>query len=691
MEGQSPIRLPPCIGLNARFPSVATTEDLLDSHERPNRMLESFETLSRINVRMPIGWIRSRSQQFPTDKEDEDRCHQIYQAFDETFRNTYVKTEDLLFTNDEVLDACWDAFQRGRDPARGTKDKTISGVALERNPASMSHASALKLKKYQLQDIASAIQIESNLCSSLLSHDMGMGKTVQSIAQAERRKELNLSSTPNQATLQRPRTTLVVVPAGLIGQWFSDLSKNVTGKIFDYSLQPQKNYQPSELAEFDYIVCSYDRLSMEFRAATQMAIHQELRRDGKQYEVIEPSDMQILKGAKAIKIPVRGTLPSGPLYHVFFERVIIDESHRGRGNGGIAKSLYALQRKYTSLLTATPQQNSYMDWFFQLKMARLEPFCHDEDWFRQYFVNEATKKEWAPLEKNRVRILAIMLRGFMLRRKTDSLFEGQPVVPRINFKDHEPIRVIPETLTGTKYPHHVSLGGKSEQCCQEATKHLWSLWKKKKGQHDNPVFERQHDELQKVETDEDLIMLEKILRARQAAVHPLILMNMPIELPSEHLSKTTLKTLEDRAWRDLMEQGDNYRSSTMDAALDLIEQHMRNPKGGVLVYSQYHKVLDLFEIGMRKRFGMECLRRTGRSTRREKEATIERFQKFQTDLRDPQSTPNWNHMVMLMTPTSGGMGLNLPQATRVLTLTPAFNPYVDEVLMEPVYQRSHDS
>lgn len=681
--GSEPVgwRLPTGSQINTRFRPITTRSDH-SAQERPNTMLQSYQSVQAINIKMPIGWIRPRAPKLPSDEEDESRCQQVYQAFDEAFRNNYVLQDNPDMPHDEFMDDCWAAFERGRDSARGIKDHYIQGVALDRNPPTMRHPTSLTLKRYQLQDVGSAIQIEDVLSSSLLSHGMGMGKTVQAVAQAEHRKEMIRS-----LGLETPGTVLIVVPAGLVGQWISDLAKNVPfRKVYDYSQQRQIRHKPSQLAEYDYIVCSYDRLNNEYRAATQMARHQELRKAGEKFETLELTDAEVLKSIKPKKIPLRDVLPSGPLYHVFFERVILDESHKGKGNGSVANSLYALQRKYTTLLTATPQQNTYGDWFFQFKMAKFEPFCHDEVWFRQYFVNESTKEEWGPLETGRVRILAILLRGLLLRRTKEKLFEGRHTVPPIRYVDHEPIRVVPETLTGTKYPHHVKLGGKSEYCCQEATKHLWQLWSRSKEQGKKSVFKRQHQELKPVEDEEPMIMLTKIMRARQAAVHPLITMAHPIDPPPGQVSKATIKTLKDRAWKKLMEEGDNYRSSTMDAALDLVEVHLKNPKGGVIVYSQFHKVLDLFEIGLRKRYGIGCLRRTGKSSRSEKQNMIDNFKQWQVDLRDANSTPNPDHMIILMTPTSGGEGLNLPEATRVITLTPAFNPFTDDVSHECLYR-----
>ncbi|KAH0375537.1 hypothetical protein KCU92_g10143, partial [Aureobasidium melanogenum] len=678
-------QLVPDCGLNERVRPISV-ETSPGQFKPVNRMLGSFQRVLGLTTRMPIGWIRPDVQQVPKkpptpdDREDEDRCEQVYKLFDEAFRNTYV-AQDRHLGNDEFLDACWTAFERGRDPDRGIKDHFVRGISLEQNPTAMTSPSSLVLKPYQLQDVGSAVQIEDVQKSCLLGHSMGLGKTIQTIALAERRKELIRSTQSSQSRQNGIKTILVVVPASLIKQWISDLTKNVPGKsIYDYSEQTRYHYSPSRLAEYDYIVCSYDRLNNEYRAAAEMARHQELRRQGEQVEEIRPSDAKLLIGAKSKFNDLRTSLPRAPLHHVFLERVIVDESHRGRGNGSIAHSLYALQREYTTLLTATPQHNSYFDWYFQFKMTRLSPFCFDEEWFKQYFVNETTKSEWGALETGRVRVLAILLRGIMLRRSSESLFHGKLPFSAIEFEDHEPVRVKPETLTGTKYPHHVALGGKSEQCCQLDTKHLWIIWRRLKGIDNEQVFERSYAIIEKIETEDDLIMLAKIMRARQGAAHPLILLNMPVldDPAYEHLSESTRKTLNDQAWRELMWEGENYRSSTIDAVLDLIATIIqKGPKGGILIYSQFHRVLDLFEIGIHKRFGIGMLRRTGRSNKTEKQRVLDDFRQWQVDLRDPNATPDMNHLILGMTPISSGEGINLPEAVYVFTTTPALNPQTD--------------
>jgi hypothetical protein len=644
---------------------------------RPNRMQALFETERRFVPQMPLGWIRPVGTS-PTDETDKIRCESVYQAFDENLGSSYGIFEETPLSGEEFFESCWAAFERGRSPGAGIQDRTIEGIALESNPVSMRGPDALKLKPYQLADTARACEIERDVGGSLNAHGMGTGKTITGLAQIE------TGRARAEAQGQAFETCLIVTPASLIPQWKADLAKNLPDKrVYDYSQQRIHRLSPEHIENgFDYVLCSYDKVNQEYRASTTMARHQHLRLEGKIIEEIELTERELIKAAvndtstESKKTQLVATLPDGALHHVFFEKVLCDEAHRGKGDGSLAHSLYALRRKNTILLTATPQQNGYEDWFFLIKMARFAPFNNDKESFKQHFVfKKGHQNDWAALSVQRQCILAIIMRAFMIRRMPYSMFDGVRAQPHIDYIEHDPVRVKAKSRASGLYPHHVELGGISEAECQEGTRHLWTQYIRMPHPDGSTEFVKQDYPGGETSNTDHGVVVESALRARQAAVHPLILLSQPIDIPPTSTIKfSALKALEDQAWRDLMNKDDNYRSSTIDAVLDDIAAHLaKGARGGFLVYSQFHRVLDILEIGIRKRLGRGCLRRTGRSTQAEK---IDVMNKFKA--RYYSATPEADHAIMLMTPTSGAEGLNVIEAAYVHSVTPAYNPFVDK-------------
>jgi SNF2 family DNA or RNA helicase len=661
--------------LDRRFQPIQPR--LVSSPTRPNSMQALIEAVKRFVPRMPLGWIRPVGES-PTDATDVARCEETYQEFDENLGSSYGICEETPLSGEEFFEACWAAFKRGRSPGAGIQDKIIKGIALEGNPVSMCGPDALKLKPYQLADTGRACEIERDIGGSLNAHGMGTGKTITGLAQIE------TSRARMEAQGQAFGTCLIVAPASLISQWIEDLTKNLPQRrVYNYSQQRTRRLSPAQIEkEFDYIVCSYDKVNLEYRDSTTMARHQHLRLEGKDIEEIELTDRELIKAGvlgkstESRKTQLVVNLPDGALHHVFFEKVLCDEAHRGKGDRSLAHSLYALLRKNTILLTATPQQNGYQDWFFLIKMARFAPFNNDKESFKQHFVfKKGHKNDWAAMSTQRQCILAIMMRAFMIRRMPYSLFNGVPAQPPIPYIEHDPVRVEAKSRASDMYPHHVQLGGISEEECQQGTKHLWNQYIRMQNPDGTTEFVRQDYPGGKISNTEDGVVVETAMRARQAAVHPLILLSQPLDLPSTSTIKfSARKALEDQAWRDLMNKDDNYRSSTIDAVLDDIEAHLADgARGGFLVYSQFLRVLDILEIGIRKRFGRRCLRRTGRSTAAEKVDVMNKFKaRYYSDY------PNIDHAIMLMTPTSGAEGLNVIEAAHVHSVTPAYNPFVDK-------------
>lgn len=129
-----------------------------------------------------------------------------------------------------------------------------------------------------------------------------------------------------------------------------------------------------------------------------------------------------------------------------------------------------------------------------------------------------------------------------------------------------------------------------------------------------------------------------------------------------------------------MEEGDKWRSSVTERVVQMVKEHRKrapvDPKnglrgpGGLIIFCEYIRGLDVIEMAIKKELGMDCIRRDGTVTGAKKKAKALQLFKDQANIN--------KDMVLLTTGRSGGEGLNLPQATGVIQVAPSFNPFIDK-------------
>ncbi|KAG1809830.1 P-loop containing nucleoside triphosphate hydrolase protein [Suillus plorans] len=190
--------------------------------------------------------------------------------------------------------------------------------------------SSLALFKHQAMDLEWLLAREkAGQGGSILAHEMGLGKTVTSIAlikmtlqetkAADLKKSHELpfrTSVPVKVPPKRPKTTLVVVPSvSLREQWMREIGKfgdGLRAKVHDGHM--------SVNALTDADITTYQRIE---------------RRMSKD--------------------------PKDPVFLARWSRVILDESHRIVGLGAWYKACMALQKLQGLCLTGTPFVNKLSD------------------------------------------------------------------------------------------------------------------------------------------------------------------------------------------------------------------------------------------------------------------------------------------------------------------------------------------
>ncbi|KAK9458619.1 SNF2 family N-terminal domain-containing protein [Lipomyces oligophaga] len=191
-------------------------------------------------------------------------------------------------------------------------------------------------------------QENSEYKGGILADEMGMGKTIQTIAL--------LLSEP------RGKPSLVVMPTVAIMQWKSEIETNSGGKLSTYVYHGASRLEdPKKLKQVDVILTSYSVLESVYRKE-----HSGFRRaDG------------IFK-AKSV------------LHSIKYHRVILDEAHNIKDRqSNTAKAAFALNTDRRLCLSGTPLQNRIGELYSLIRFLRLEPYsnyfcrmcsCSSLDW-----------------------------------------------------------------------------------------------------------------------------------------------------------------------------------------------------------------------------------------------------------------------------------------------------------------------
>ncbi|ODN78317.1 hypothetical protein L202_03960 [Cryptococcus amylolentus CBS 6039] len=526
----------------------------------------------------------------------------------------------------------------------------------------------------------------------MLADEMGMGKTIQTIAL--------LLSEP------RRKPSLVVAPVVALMQWKNEIETHAEG--FTVCLwHGQGRMKASDLQSYDVVLVSYGTLEASFRRQQR----------------------GFKRGDKFIK-------EKSPMHEFEWFRVVLDEAHNIKERStNAAKAAFALKAQYKWCLSGTPLQNRVGELYSLVRFLGADPFSH-------YFCKKCPCKSlhwqfsdkrscdecghspmvhvcfWnteilTPIAKygieqggpghtafKKLKILLdrMMLRRTKLERADDLGLPPRTIVVRRDYFSPEEKELYMSLFTNAKrtFATYIDQG-----TVLNNYSNIFSLITRMRQMacHPDLVLRSKNSTLAEInegtvcrlcnDTAEDAIMsqckhvfdrecIKQYLEVKQARGHkpecPVCHIEISIDLEAEalELDDGTKKARQGILSRLNL---DNWRSSSkLEALVEELEK-LRNQDSTVksLVFSQFVSFLDLIAFRL-QRAGFNICRLEGGMTPQQRDATIQHFMK------------NTGVTVFLISLKAGGVALNLTEASMVFMMDSWWNPSVEYQAMDRIHR-----
>ncbi|KAJ3041272.1 hypothetical protein HDV00_009665 [Rhizophlyctis rosea] len=293
-------------------------------------------------------------------------------------------------------------------------------------PADMT----VQLLEHQKLGLEWMLKMErGNNKGGILADDMGMGKTVQSIA----------TMVSNRAD-SKNRSTLIVAPVSLIYQWQAEVKEKVKpGKLSVHIYHGgQRTKSLVILSNYDVVLTSYHTLAAEWPETDKKG-------KGKKRKsfpgTVNRTELEQMADAEYEEImaeeedPKEAIKRAGLLFRMKWHRVILDEAHSIKNKSTkAARACSHLESQYRWCLTGTPIQNNIGDLFSLIHFLRIRPYC---DWTK--FRMRIQQPFQRGRHKRALERVTALLKAISLRRTKTSYLDGKPIVelpPRNVNMDH---------------------------------------------------------------------------------------------------------------------------------------------------------------------------------------------------------------------------------------------------------------
>jgi hypothetical protein len=255
------------------------------------------------------------------------------------------------------------------------------------------------LRSYQLEGYHWLCFLQKNGFGGCLADDMGLGKTLQAIAvllqsKTSGQQALNPMQDPGQTGEQgqfslfndsaEKLTSLVVVPASLLHNWFKECSRFAPGLKVLMHVGNQRNRELTNFPYYDLVLSTYHTVRQDSFQLSGFRFH---------YLILDES--QMIKN------------PSSKLYN----------------------AIITLQSDHRLVLTGTPIENSLTDLWSQINFVN-PGLLGTLGFFKRSFVQPIEKKG----DEEREEKLKVLINPFILRRtKVEVARELPPVYEQVRY------------------------------------------------------------------------------------------------------------------------------------------------------------------------------------------------------------------------------------------------------------------
>ncbi|SMN18013.1 similar to Saccharomyces cerevisiae YBR114W RAD16 Protein that recognizes and binds damaged DNA in an ATP-dependent manner (with Rad7p) during nucleotide excision repair [Maudiozyma saulgeensis] len=543
---------------------------------------------------------------------------------------------------------------------------------------------SIKLLPFQLEGLHWLLEQENGKYGGgVLADEMGMGKTIQTIALLM-----------NDLT---KRPSLVVAPTVALMQWKNEIDQHTNGKLKIYTYHgASKTVNIADLAPYDVILTTYSVLESIYRKQT----YGFKRKSGL---VKEPS----------------------ALHNMNFYRVILDEAHNIKDRqSNTAKAVNNLKTQKRWCLSGTPLQNRIGEMYSLIRFLDIEPFskyfctkcdCASKEWhfsdfmhcdscnhvvmqhtnFFNHFMLKNIQKfgvEGPGLESfNNIQTL---LKNIMLRRTKVERADDLGLPPRIvtirrdyfNEEEKDLYRslytdvtrkynsYVEEGVVLNNYANIFSLITRMRQLADHPDLVLKRMTNKSASiegvvvcqlcddEAEEPIESKCHHKFCRLCIKE---YVESYLESEKNLTCPVCHIGLSIDL-SQPALEVDMDQFKKQSIVSRLNLKGTWRSSTKIEALVEELYKLRSPVRTIksIVFSQFTSMLDLVEWRL-KRAGFKTVKLQGSMSPTQRDQTIKYFMN------------NIECEVFLVSLKAGGVALNLCEASHVFLLDPWWNPSVE--------------
>jgi len=572
---------------------------------------------------------------------------------------------------------------------------------MEDQPARLK--SNITLFPHQKQALAWLLwrEHQSTAPGGILADDMGLGKTLTMISlilkqneiedQLESEVDKNKENTwmmKGGGNLIKTRTTLIICPASLLGQWDNEIKNKVksgTLKALVYHGAKARNATAREMSRYDVIITTYGVILSEVKNELGDAFK-------------EPKKLDQMTAADEIDAK------KGKLLSLAFQRIILDEAHQIRNPKSLqSQAVCKLRARRRWCVTGTPVQNKELDLYSLIRFLRCSPFDEYLVW-KRWVENKSSQS---------IDRMNQLVKGLVLRRTKEqkSALTGKVLVdlPDKNTKLHQITLTEGEQEVYTEVEKFArgALRKFMDQTEENEERKEMGLggaaaggpgFSIKGGTNSEFAFNPYQDDDEKVKTHHLLTLL---LRMRQICCHPGLIKGMLdqetkeaegiIEEDGEDLD--LLSKLEDMTINKeskepspakiLQMENPVFKDASASSKISTVVEELQKLKDkgieeGIIekavVVSQWTSMLNIVKYHVKEQ-GLKFAEITGQVNIATRSEIVESFNQSQ---RGPQ--------IMLLSLSAGGVGLNLVGANHLFLLDAHWNPQLEAQACDRIYR-----